>query len=92
MIKLSDLERGAAYHVSGKDLVIGVWDGEKFVGPVIRQDRLVSVNEHHYMEGLPKGTTTPLRKLNIPTMPVPVSNGVLLGLSAADEIIRNQEG
>lgn len=91
MIVLSELEQGATYIVSGRELRIGVWDGEKFVGPLIKHGRLISATEHHYMEGLPKGTTTPERKLDIPSLAVPLTNAVLLGLSAADEIVRNQE-
>lgn len=89
MIKQDQLDINHIYEVDGLHMRIAVWDGEKFIGPKLDNNVVTPNEEYHYLEGLPRGTVRPVRKLDMPS--VIINHSLLVGLAAAQDIILDRE-
>jgi hypothetical protein len=61
---------GQTYAIRSRNLIVGVWTGEGFVGIREKFDRRYLFTEYHYDDGPPFGTVTPERVLG----PCPVED------------------
>lgn len=87
-----DLIRGAIYEVSAIGFNVAIWTGEAFKGPAKAFGKVYFAEEKPYWEGLPFGTSRPIKRIGELTINKPFDGSNLLAvMNALDEAITLEE-
>jgi hypothetical protein len=66
------------YELDSRNLAVGVWTGESFLGVRAKFDSQFIAREYHWNDGPPFGTAKPLKQLGMLPAEIPLEGNPLL--------------